>query len=413
MGVPVRVLFIHQNFPGQFRHLAPALARAGHEVRAIAISPRAELPGVTVHRYAVSRGNGQGVHPWAVDFETKTIRAEACARKLVELRTAGFVPDVVVGHPGWGETWLVKEVFRTARVLAFQEFYYGADVGFDPEFPGAGEEGRWRTRLKNANILFGLDTMDWGLSPTRWQAAQFPQHYQERISVVFDGIDTDVVSPGRKRSLSLGAPAVTFTPADEIVTFVNRNFEPYRGFHTFMRALPRLLELRPRARVVLVGGEERGYGSVPDKGTWREQFLAEVRERIDLSRVHFVGKVSHDVLVDLYRMASCHVYLTYPFVLSWSMIEAMSAGALVIGSRTAPVEEVITDGENGILVDFFDHEALACKIALVLAGGARFDPLRAAARRTVVERYALHPICLPRQLGLVSALGEGRDPPRF
>ena len=406
----MRILFIHQNFPGQFRYLAPALAAQGHEVRALATSPRYAVPRVTVHPYAPQRGNGRGGHPWALDFESKTIRAEACARKMAELLASGFTPDLVIGHPGWGETWMIKDIWPRAKVLAFQEFFYGADVNFDPEFLENELDSRLRIRVKNASLLVGLETMDWGLSPTEWQRAQFPAHHRQRISVVFDGVNTDRVCPGRVESLTLGTPEITLREGEEIVTFVNRNLEPYRGYHVFMRALPRLLELRPKARVVIVGGDGVSYGSPPDSGTWREHYLDEVRSRIDLSRVHFVGMLPYGVLVNLFRLSSCHVYLTYPFVLSWSMIDAMSAGALVLGSRTRPVEEVITDGENGLLVDFFDTEGIAALAAEALEQPERFRPLRERARQTVLERYSLMTHCLPRQLALVAALSRGELP---
>jgi glycosyltransferase involved in cell wall biosynthesis len=406
----MRVLFIHQNFPGQFLHLAKALAQAGNEVRAVAISPRVALPGVELIKYAPARGSTRGIHPWAVDFETKAIRAEACARKLVELAAAGFSPELVIGHPGWGETWLVKQVWPEVRLLCLQEFYYGADLNFDPEFAIPGLDGAFRFQLKNNCLLPGLDAMDWGMSPTRWQQSQFPAHYRSRISVAFEGIDTELVCPSLVPSLHIGTPPVKLERGDEIVTFVNRNLEPYRGYHTFMRALPRLFRLRPNARVVIVGGDEVGYGAAPPSGTWRERFLAEVRERVDERRLHFVGKLPYKTLLDLFRIASCHVYLTYPFVLSWSMLEAMSTGAIVIGSRTGPVEEVIVDGANGLLVDFFDAEALATRVADVLAAPERFEPLREQARRTVVERYALQR-CLPRQIAIAHAVCNGERPP--
>jgi glycosyltransferase involved in cell wall biosynthesis len=405
----MRVLFIHQNFPGQFTHLAKALAAAGHEVVALAISPRQALPGVAVTTYAPARSSTRGIHPWAVDFETKTIRAEACARKMAELAATGFVPDIVIGHPGWGETWLVKQVWPSAPLLCLQEFYYGADLDFDPEFSRQGREGSFRFRIKNNCLLPGLDTMDWGMSPTAWQHAQFPERYRARISVAFEGVDTAVVFPKPVTALEVGTPPVRLERGEEIVTFVNRNLEPYRGYHTFMRALPRLMSLRPRARVVIVGGDEVGYGASPSSGTWRERYWSEVCERVDAARVHFVGKLPYAKLIDLFRIATCHVYLTYPFVLSWSMLEAMGTGALVVGSRTGPVEEVIADGDNGLLVDFFDAEALAARIAEVLQAPARFDPLRERAHQTVLERYALER-CLPRQLAIISAMCDGKTP---
>jgi glycosyltransferase involved in cell wall biosynthesis len=411
----MRVLLLHQNFPGQFAHLARALAQQGHAVRALAISPRLAIAGVDVVRYAPARSSTRGMAPWAVDFETKTIRAEASARKMAELDAEGFVPDIVIGHHGWGETWLVKDVWPRVPLLCLKEFYYGADLNFDPEFPHPGRDGAYRFRLKNFGLLPALDTMDWGMSPTPWQRAQFPERYRSKISVAFEGIDTNVASPKPLDALTLasqspGSPPLRLAASDEIVSFVSRALEPYRGYHSFMRALPRLLELRPRARVVIVGGDSNGYGAAPAEGTWRERYLAEVRERIDLSRVHFVGKLAYAELIDLFRIASCHVYLTYPFVLSWSMLEAMSTGALVVGSRTGPVEDVLVDGENGLLVDFFDPEGLARRVAEVLAEPARFRPLRARARDTVLERFALER-CVPRQLSLVHAVSRGELPP--
>jgi glycosyltransferase involved in cell wall biosynthesis len=402
----VRVLFIHQNFPAQFCHVAPALAAAGHEVHALSFQPHTPPPHVTNHTYVVARTSTKGIHPWVIDFETKTIRAEACARKMVEMRSAGFTPDIVIGHPGWGETWLVKDVWPRSPLLLFQEFYYGADMNFDPEFAGRDLEGTWRTRLKNANILVGLETMDWGLSPTHWQRAQFPSRYRERISVVFDGIDTDYFCPDSAAAISIGSPPIALKRGDEVVTFISRNLEPYRGYHSFMRSLPMLFERRPNARVIIVGGDGRGYGAVPARGTWREKFFREVRDRINEERVHFLGYVPHEMLLSLYRIAACHVYLTYPFVLSWSMLECMSTGGLVIGSRTPPVEEVIHDGENGLLVDFFDPAAIAAQVEKVLAEPSRFATLREAARRTIVERYALRTQCLPKQLALIDTVAK-------
>jgi glycosyltransferase involved in cell wall biosynthesis len=407
----MRVLFLHQNFPGQFVHLARGLAVAGHTLRALAISPRLAINGVNIIRYTPQRSSTRGIHPWAIDFESKAIRAEACARKMAELDAEGFVPDLVIGHPGWGETWMVKDVWPSARLLCLQEFYYGADLNFDLEFSVPQLDGAFRFRAKNAALLPGLDTMDWGMSPTEWQRAQFPERYRSRITAAFEGIDTDIVCPREVASVELGTPPMVFERGMELVTLINRALEPYRGYHTFMRALPRLMALRPNARIVIVGGDENGYGSQPKNGTWRERFLDEVRNNIDLSRVHFLGKVQYGPLLDLIRISSCHVYLTYPFVLSWSMLEAMALGAIVVGSRTGPVEEVITDGENGLLVNFFDFDALARRVADVLEAPAQFQPLRERARQTILERFALSH-CLPRQIALAEAVARGELPPR-
>jgi len=408
----MQLLFVHQNFPGQFRHLAPALAARGHQVCALGITAQA-LPGVRLLRYKPQRGNAPGVHPLAMEFETKVIRGEACAKAMLALRADGFSPDVVVAHPGWGEAMFVKDVWPRTRLLCFVEYHYraeGGDVGFDPEFAAGGEiDARARQRVKNANNLIALDAMDRGLSPTRWQASTVPDAYRDRIEVIFDGIDTRVVKPDPAATFVVGAgtPAErTLRAGDEVLTFVNRNLEPYRGYHVFMRALPEIQRRRPNAITLIVGGDEVSYGAKPPQGTtWKQRFLDEVRDRVDLDRVFFLGRIPYPDFVRLLQVSACHVYLTYPFVLSWSCIEAMGAGCAVVGSDTEPVREVIEHGRNGLLVDFFDRERLAATVSEVLQDPARYAALREAARRSVVERYDLSSVCLPRQVALVESLG--------
>ncbi len=407
----MRVLFVHQNFPGQYRHLAPAVAaRPGTEVVALTINQPPALPGVRVRRYAPSRGTSRTVHPWAAEFETKVIRGEAAARAARALDAEGFVPDLICAHPGWGEALFLKDVWPAARLLGFHEFYYHGhdhDVGFDPEFPTDGFEQRCRVRAKNANALLSLEACDHAVTPTAWQRATVPEMLRQRLSVIFDGIDTDRVRPDPTATVTLGA-GFKLDRSDEIVTFVNRNLEPYRGFHIFMRALPGLLAARPRARVVIVGGDEISYGRAPEGGgTWRQRLLAEVGDRIDRSRVHFVGRVPYRSFLSLMQVSAAHVYLTYPFVLSWSMLEAMAAGALVIGSATPPVEEVLRDGDNGLLVDFFSPAAIVAAVCRGLDHPDRMQALRERARATIVERYDLTRICLPRHLALIDAVAAG------
>ena len=235
-------------------------------------------------------------------------------------------------------------------MLLYCEFFYrarGGDMGFDPEFPPNAEK-ILRLRVMNAPLLMSLDASDWGMAPTRWQQKQFPAPYAERMSVIHDGIDTDLVTPGSE-------------PRDqELITYVARNLEPYRGFHVFMRAIPEIQKRRPNARIVIVGGDEVSYSPrLPAGETYRQRLLREIDGKADLSRVHFTGRIPYAEYLELLRRSSVHVYLTYPFVLSWSLLEAMSAGCLVVASRTPPVEEVIRDGENGLLVDFFSTEQIA------------------------------------------------------
>jgi glycosyltransferase involved in cell wall biosynthesis len=263
--------------------------------------------------------------------------------------------------------------------------------------------------VKNANILLNLESCDWGVCPTEWQKRQHPDAFHPRITVIHDGIDTERARPDPSAVLALPEFGLRVKAGEEVVTYVARHLEPYRGFHVFMRALPELQRLRPQARVVVVGGDQVSYGKPPaGGGTWRETMLKELEGRLDLGRIHFLGQVPYPTLLSLFQVSAVHVYLTYPFVLSWSMLEAMSAGCLIVGSRTPPVEEVIEDGVNGQLVDFFSPEQIAARTAEVLANPGAFARLRARARDHIISRYDLKTICLPRHIALLEKVaGKG------
>lgn len=416
----MNILFVHQNFPGQFKHLAPRLAALGHRVLALTlrVKERRLWNGVEVLPYALPKAHRQSLHRWLVDLDTKVTRGEACYRAALALREGGFTPDVIIGHPGWGETMFLRDVWPEARVGLYCEFYYQAEPeisGFDPEFarPFSDEEPL-RIRLKNLNNALHFDVGDLGISPTRFQADTFPAPYRQRISVIHDGIDTGRITPDPGAGLTL-ADGRRLTRDDEVITFVNRNLEPYRGYHMFMRALPELLRARPNAQVLIVGGDGVSYGAAPPKGeSWKQIFIDEVRGQItddDWARVQFLGRVRYDGFVRLLQVSRVHVYLTYPFVLSWSLIEAMSAGAAIVASSTAPVREVICDGETGKLVDFFDREALVGTVSALLDSPEERAALGAAARALAVAEYDLAAKALPRQLDWVerlAAMGPGR-----
>ncbi len=412
----MRILFIHQNFPGQYKHLAPALAAdGGNEVVALAMNKSPALPGVRVVHYKPERGSSTSIHPWVADLETKVIRGEAALKAAMALNAQGFRPDVICAHPGWGEALFLKDVWPSAKLLSFIEFYYvadGGDFNFDPEFADNSVAARCRLRMKNANHLLNLDACDWGLSPTQWQMRTVPERYHDKMSVIHDGIDTDYVRPDPRASITLAQKGITLRPGDEVITFVNRNMEPYRGFHVFMRALPEIQRRRPNAMTIIVGGDEVSYGKAPANGqTYRQIMLKEVGEQLDMERVRFVGRVPYADFLRMLQVSAAHVYLTYPFVLSWSMLEAMAAGCAVIGSATAPVEEVIEDGVNGLLVDFFSTTGIADAIDRVLDAPDRIQGMRDAARRTAVEHYDLKTVCLPRHVDLVySVAQEGKAP---
>lgn len=408
----MKILFIHQNFPGQFKYLAPALVQQGHTVVGMTMqkTDAKDWQGVQLYRYAAKRGTTPNVHPWISDFETKAIRAEACFRAALKLKADGFTPDVIVAHHGWGESLFLKDVWPNAKLAIYCEFYYhphGADVGFDPEFPATDEGEVCRLRLKNLNNLLHFEVASAGISPTHWQASTFPEPFRSKITVVHDGIDTASLAPNPNVSLTLNGNLV-LTKRDEVITFVNRNLEPYRGYHIFMRALPEILKRRPKARVMIVGADDVSYGARPANGQkWKDIFAKEVRPLIsdaDWSRVHFLGHVPYSVFIPLLQLSSVHVYLTYPFVLSWSLLEAMSVGCAIVASDTQPLHEAIKHNETGRLVDFFDVPKLVDEVCGLLDDPDHRARLGANARAFAQANYDLQTVCLPRQLEWVQTL---------
>ena len=408
----MKILFIHQNFPGQFKYLAPALVQQGHTVVGMTMqkTDAKDWQGVQLYRYAAKRGTTPNVHPWISDFETKAIRAEACFRAALKLKADGFTPDVIVAHHGWGESLFLKDVWPNAKLAIYCEFYYhphGADVGFDPEFPATDEGEVCRLRLKNLNNLLHFEVASAGISPTHWQASTFPEPFRSKITVVHDGIDTASLAPNPNVSLTLNGNLV-LTKRDEVITFVNRNLEPYRGYHIFMRALPEILKRRPKARVMIVGADDVSYGARPANGQkWKDIFAKEVRPLIsdaDWSRVHFLGHVPYTVFIPLLQLSSVHVYLTYPFVLSWSLLEAMSVGCAIVASDTQPLHEAIKHNETGRLVDFFDVPKLVDEVCGLLDDPDHRARLGANARAFAQANYDLQTVCLPRQLEWVQTL---------
>ena len=401
----MKVLFIHNNFPAQFRNLAAALAKeAGHELVAVGASTARPMPSVKLVKYALASADVSNTHPFARRFDLECRRAEQVLYSLSTLAASGFAPDVILAHPGWGETLPLRTMFPKARLIVYCEFFYGAqgrDLGFDAEFPEPGLDGHIGLQLKNATTLLALADADLGISPTKWQHSTFPSHYQRMIQIVHEGVDTNVIRPDASARLRL-PDGRELSRGDEVVTFVARNLEPLRGYHVFMRALPEILARRPNAHIVIIGTEGISYGlNAPEGTSWKSIFLNEVRDELDLTRVHFMGHVPHRTFLTAMQVSSAHVYLTYPFVLSWSMLEAMSAGCLVIGSDTAPVREVIEPDYNGVLVPFFAVNELAERVVEALHNPAKFVAMREAARQYVIEHFDAERVCVPQMRRLL------------
>lgn len=397
------LLFIHQNFPGQFIHLCRALG-ADNRIFFITKPTQNRIGNVRLLEYKPHRAPNPQTHLYLRTTEDAILHGQGTARLLLQMQKENIRPDIIIGHSGWGETLFVKDIFPDVPLLSYIEFFYsavGADVGFDPEFP-SNPELKFQLRTRNQMILSCLEATDAGLSPTRWQHSRIPPVFQPKVEVIHDGVDTDAVVPADKPRVEL-PNGLAFDGSVPLVTYVARNLEPYRGFHVFMRSVNKILQAAPNAQIVLVGGDDVSYGSrLPDGESYKTRFLKE--NPVDETRVHFVGKLEYGTFKQLLQCSDAHVYLTYPFVLSWSMLEAMATKCLVIGSRTPPVEEVIEHGRNGLLVNFFDPDEIAATVAEAIKHPDRFRQIRDAARRTVVENYDLKRVCLPKQTALVERL---------
>ena len=471
----MKILFIHQNFPGQYLHLTQYLRNMGeHEIVGLGeaknIKARGVIKDVTTIGYPTPEGPGDKTHPYLQSTEAAIRRGQAVARSMLDLKKKGFYPDVVCMHPGWGEGLFVRDVFPDAAIQAFCEFYFRpgeADLEFDSEFPEP--PGRFYSiNFLNTPQLLSVLHANTCLAPTTWQASRYPGFLQDRMHIVHDGVDTGYMQPAQDVQLALtplqtpgasrvfgyrmpqsvpsltrasgvkdknetpegaaqpengltcildlkegeipGSNPITLSRRDKVITYIGRNLEPYRGFHIFIRALPEIQSLHPDAHIIIVGKDGVSYSPMPPEGqSYKKAYLKEMEGRLDLSRIHFVGRIPYPALRAMYCISSAHVYLTYPFVLSWSMLEAMACEGLVVGSRTSPVEEVITHGKNGLLVDFFDKNALVSTLDEILKDPHKHDALRKQARKTIIQRYELKD-CLAQQVDILNDLADGKYP---
>ena len=405
-------LFIHQNFPGQFCHLASELAEQGHQVVALGINEADKnkpLSDKVKHiRYKLHKSTTKDVHPLASEVETKVIRGEACAAACNQLKGKGFVPDLIYGHPGWGEMLFIKTVYPDVPMVCFQEYFYneeGYDAGFDMEFA---ETRDWVKKssliMKNAYLHLTLEQADWNVSPTHFQQGTYPDRWKHKFSVIHDGVNVNIAKPSKEK-ISMKLPDGTvITKKDKVITFINRRLEPYRGFHSFVRSIPHIQRQNPDAHIVMIGGlKGTSYGPKCPEGEWKDMFMKEIKGQYDPALVHFTGSIAHDKFIKLMQMTSCHVYLTYPFVLSWSLLEAMACEAPIVGSNTAPVMELIKNGGNGMITDFFSPTDIAASVTELLTNKPLAQAYGKNARQTILRDYTLDD-CLSKQINLIKMI---------
>lgn len=408
----MKILLVHPNFPSQLRSIAAVLAgNPAHEVVFLTMAEQGEMQGVRKVLYKPKREPAPQTHHYIRPFEGSILQGQAAYEVMLAEKQKGWIPDLIFGHAGWGPTLFLKDLYpRTPLALNFEWYYHshGTDCDFDPSEPVTADDEA-RIRIKNACLLSELASADAGLCPTRFQYEQYPPHLRQRLIISHEGIDTNFFKPDPGEKLILPKPTpdnpdnrIDLSGHPEIVTYATRGMEPYRGFPQFIEAAYLLLQKRPNVQIVIAGDDRVAYGKAAPEGTTYKKMMLE-KFPLDESRVHFVGSLPYSEYVKLLKCTTAHVYLTRPFVLSWSMLEAMSCEGLVVGSDTAPVQEVITNGINGLLVDFFLPDQLAQTLHNVLERPRDFDLIRKKARETVLARYDLGS-CLQQRLAWLSSL---------
>lgn len=400
----MRVLFLHNNFPAQYRYVATALAAdPANQVVFGTQNPEGSLPNVRKMMHKASRTPHASTHHYVRNYEEAVLNGQAVFRAGLELKRSGFEPDIVCGHSGWGPTLFVKDLWPRTKLLPYFEWFYRAR-GSDADFlePNSiTEDDACRIRARNAPILTDLAQCEAGICPTEFQRSQFPDLFKQKLIRLFDGIDTNFFTPEPTEKLVLPEQNLDLSEVGEIVTYATRGMEPYRGFPQFMRAAAILHERRPNLHVVVTGTDRVAYGRQLPKGqTWKQTMLAELEGRLDLSRLHFTGSLPYGKYRQVLRASSAHVYMTVPFVLSWSLMESLASGCLVIASDTAPIHEVIQEGVTGLLADFFSPEKVADRVEEALDDRPRMAKIRANAREFVMQNYALSKL-LPQHINLI------------
>ena len=403
----MNILFAHNNFPGQFHRLSAELAAdTANKVVFLSQYRRGDInaPGV-IWRQVPALPKEEGKNSPRNKYLDLLGRGEVFGDAMVKLRKEGFIPDVIYGHVGFGCCLYAPDIFLDAAHVSYFEWYYTNRA--DTEFLAQGHPISLNTRAENRQsnmcILMALKEAHIGVCPTQWQRDQHPREYWHKLQILHEGVDTHYFTPAAPvRGLHLHD--LELPDGAEVFTYATRGLEPYRGFPTFYRSLPAILEARPNAHAVIMANDRISYGNKRKDGkTWKGVMEDEVKLTPEQAqRVHFLPFQSYGEYRKLLQASACHVYLTVPFVLSWSMLEAMSCGCVVVASDTEPVREVLRHEANGILTPFWDHKQLAARVVDVLAHPAEYAPLRAKARRTIEAHYNLDQL-LPRQVAMIKA----------
>lgn len=399
----MKILFLHRNFPGQFRYLAPELAKdPQNEIYFISNEPKGQIPGIHKHVYKLKRQIPDNCHRYLRYFEDCILHGQSTAELALMLKNQGFYPDIIFGHT-WGQTLFMKEIFPKSKLLCYFEWFFKATdsfLDFDGSEVTIDEQAKFR--CDNAPLLIDLFTCDKGLCPTNYQLKQFPKEYQYKIKVLHDGIDTDFCRKIDNASLEIKEKNLILTKNDEVITYGTRGMDPYRGFPEFMKAVEILQKKRPNLHVVISGKDRVCYGKPLPNGQTYKNLMLETLD-LDLNRIHFTGLLPFDQYVNMLNITSAHVYLTYPFVCSWSLLNAMACETPIIASNTEPVLEFLEHDKNALLFDFFNIEEQVEKIEYAIDNKSKMENLGKKARKLIVSKYALKDL-LPKHIAYLKSI---------
>src|SRR5574344_58966 len=401
-GYFMKILFIHRTFPAQFENIINYLLNNTEtEITFITNNKKTcIIPGVKKIIYELEEPANQSDDAFLEHFEDAVLHAKAVMKVLLTPKAQKYKPDLIYGFSGWGSSMFVKEVFPNTPYLCYFEWFGKAENSiYDFKKKPVSEKEKALIKCANANTFLDLNSCDGGITPTKWQKKLFPREYKSKIKVLHEGIDTDICKPDFDTKIHVEDIHLTLSPGDEVITYGTRGMEEFRGFPEFMRAAEILLKKRPNLHILIAGADRGFYGR--EEQSYKEKMLKELD--LYMKRVHFLGVLPFRSFIGILQISSVHVYLTYPFMLSWSILNAMSTECCVVASDSEPVREVITDGVNGLLTDFFDVNALVSKIEFALTHKDFVSMIRKNARKTILDKYSTQKL-LPKHFDYMKNL---------